>query len=164
MPASAFNSALGVAAARTDPYLAHHFLIEIEGIIAGGFTECTGLQVETETFEYREGGVNDYMHRFTGPTKYPPLILKHGLTDLDGLWEWHQDVVNGKVKRKNGTIHLLDKQRIPVVSWVFKEGFPVKWTGPEFRADAASVAFASLEIAHRGLSRPKRPGGLPNPA
>lgn len=151
---AAFSLATNLLGVRLDPYQVHNFLVEIEGIIAGSFSECSGLQVETETFEYREGGVNEYMHRFAGPTKYPPLILKHGLTQIFGLWSWHQDVVKGKIERKNGTIYLMDKKHIPVMWWDFKEAFPVKWTGPELRADSGSVAFESVEIAHRGLSRP----------
>ena len=151
---AAFSLATNLLGVRLDPYHVHNFLVEIEGIIAGSFSECSGLQVETETFEYREGGVNDYMHRFAGPTKYPPLILKHGLTQIFGLWSWHQDVTQGKIERKNGTIYLLDSKHLPVMWWDFKEAFPVKWTGPDLRASSAEVAFESIEIAHRGLSRP----------
>jgi len=102
---------------------AFNFLVEIEGILAGSFSECTGLQVETEYHDYREGGLNDYVHRFAGPTKYPPLMLKHGITQIDGLWNWHQEVTQGSIKRKNGTIYLLDRMRIPVMYWNFKEAF-----------------------------------------
>jgi phage tail-like protein len=163
---AAFAALANVLGARFDPYQAFNFLVEIEGILAGSFSECTGLQVETEYFDYREGGVNDYVHRFAGPTKYPSLILKHGITQFDGLWYWHQDVSRGTVDRKNGTIYLLDKTHIPVIYWNFKEAFPVKYTGPEFRADSASIAFESVELTHRGLSRPilgsvrERPAGL----
>ena len=38
--------------------------------------------------------------------------------------------------------------------WDFKEAYPVKYTGPDFRADSGAVAFESVELAHRGLSRP----------
>jgi phage tail-like protein len=147
MPSLGFNA---------DPYQVFNFLVEIGGILAGGFSECSGLQVETEFFDYREGGLNEYVHRFAGPTKYPPLILKHGLTQLDGLWSWHQDVTRGKIERKSGTIYLLDKQRIRVMWWDFKEAFPVKWTGPDLRASSSEVAFESVELTHRGLSRPTR--------
>lgn len=139
---------------RSDPYQSFNFLVEIEGILAGSFSECTGVQVETETFEYREGGQNDYVHHFAGPTKYPALILKHGITQIDGLWNWHQDVTQGTINRKNGTIYLLDKMHTPVMYWNVKEAFPVKYTGPDFRANSATVAFESVELVHRGLSRP----------
>jgi phage tail-like protein len=103
------------------------------------------------------------MHRFAGPTKYPSLILKHGLTQIDGLWNWHQDVTQGTINRKNGTIYLLDKMHIPIMYWNFKEAFPVKYTGPDFRADSAAVAFESVELSHRGFSRPAL-GSLLGPA
>lgn len=151
---TAFAAMTNLLGVRADPYQAFNFLVEIEGIITGGFSECSGLQVETEFFDYREGGLNEYVHRLAGPTKYPPLVLKHGLTQIDGLWNWHQGVAQGTILRKNGTIFLLDKQRVPVMFWNFKEAFPVKWTGPDFRADSASVAFESVELAHHGLSRP----------
>jgi phage tail-like protein len=158
MPSLELNAAFGAVTnllgIRADPYQVFNFLVEIEGILAGGFSECTGLQVETEVFDYREGGLNDYVHRFAGPTKYPPLILKHGLTQIDGLWSWHQDVAQGIIERQNGTIYLLDKQRLPVMWWNFKEAFPVKWSGPDLRADSGSVAIESVELTHRGLSRP----------
>jgi phage tail-like protein len=147
--------AAGLLGVRLDPYLASGFIVEIQGLVVGGFSECSGLQVETETHEYREGGLNEYAHRFAGPTKYPPLVLKHGLTPIDGLWAWHQDVAQGTIERRNGTIFLLNKQRLPVLWWEFKEAIPVKWTGPELRAESAAIAFESVELAHRGLSRPR---------
>jgi phage tail-like protein len=152
---AAFSLATNLLGVRADPYQVFNFLVEIEGILAGGFSECSGLQVETEFFDYREGGVNEYVHRFAGPTKYPSLILKHGLTQIDGLWNWHQDVIQGKIERRNGTIYLLDKKQIPVMWWNFKAAFPYKWMGPDLRADSGNIAFESVELAHRGLSRPK---------
>jgi phage tail-like protein len=156
-----FNAAAGAATSLIeqflDPYRSFNFFIEIEGILIGGFSECTGLQVETEFFEYHEGGVNNYRHHFAGATKYPPLLLKHGLTLVDELWLWHQDiVVRGNIRRRNGTIYLLNKQNLPVLWWDFREAFPYKWSGPELRADASTVAFESVELVHRGLSRPRR--------
>lgn len=143
--------------ASSDPYRVFNFLIEIEGLVIGGFSECSGLQVETELFEYREGGLNEYMHNFVGSTKYTPLVLKQGLTSNDGLWKWHQEIVsqgvNQVIKRLNGTIYLNDQQGNQVKVWNFKQAFPYKWTGPELRADSSEVAFESVELVHRGLSQ-----------
>jgi|SRR5215469_11411922 len=138
---------------RSDPYRGCNFLIEIEGLVVGGFSECSGLAFETELAEYREGGVNDYIHRFAGATSFPPLVLRHGITSEDSLWRWYQATAAGQVVRRNGTIFLLDSAHMAVIQWDFKEAFPYKWTGPELRADAASIAFESVEVAHRGLRR-----------
>ena len=156
---AAFSLVTNLLGVRLDPYQVFNFMVEIEGVLAGAFSECSGLAVETEFLDYREGGLNEYVHRLAGPTKYPPLMLKHGLTQIDGLWTWHQEIVQGIVTRRNGTIYLLDQQRIPVMWWDFKEAYPVKYTGPELRADSGAVAFESIEMTHRGLSRPTI-GGL----
>lgn len=157
-PSGGFNPIFAegnsVSGSRIDPHQGSNFHVEIEGILTGGFSECSGLQVETEILDYREGGVNEFMHRFVGPTKYPSLILKRGITQIAGLWKWHHDVTQGTINRKNGTIYLLDRMHKPVMYWNFKEAIPVKYIGPEFRADSASVAFESVELAHRGLSGP----------
>lgn len=138
---------------RVDPYQASNFTVEIEGLLVGGFTDCTGLEVEVETEEYREGGQNDFVHRFAGRTKHPPLVLKHGLSPIDGLWGWHQDVVAGDIRRRNGTIYLLNKQQVPILWWHFREALPTKWTGPSLSAASSAIAFESVELVHRGLTR-----------
>jgi phage tail-like protein len=157
----AIGSSIGVSIAsglnglRLDPHQSNNFVVEIEGLLAGGFSDCTGLQIEVESYEYREGGENDFIHRFAGSTRHPPLVLKHGVSPLDGLWGWHQDVVSGKIERRNGTIYLLNQARVPVLWWNFREAIPLKWSGPDLRAESAAVAFESIELAHRGLSRPR---------
>ena len=149
---SAGSSLLGI---RYDPYMAFVFLIEIEGLLVGGFSEVNGLQIETVIETYREGGLNEYEHKLAGPTRYPSnLILKHGLTDIETLWSWHQDVTQGQIRRRNGTIYLLDHQRRPAMWWDFMGAYPIKWSGPELRADSNTVAVETVELVHRGISKP----------
>ncbi|HEX7242938.1 MAG TPA: phage tail protein [Longimicrobiaceae bacterium] len=153
--------AAGALGIRNDPYLAVNFLVEIEGLVVGGFQEVTGLQVETETEDYREGGVNQYVHRLAGPTRYPQnLVLKKGLTDVESLWGWHQDVVHGNIVRKNGSIYLLDRMRIPAMWWNFTGAYPVKWSGPDLRAEQGAVAVEQVELVHRGISKPELSSAL----
>ena len=136
-----------------DPYASFRFSAEIDGLQVSGFSEVTGLTLETDVETFREGGVNFYEHQLAGPTKFPSrLILKRGLADADALWSWYRDAMKGAIKRKNVTIKLLelgeDKCRW---LWVFSQACPVKWTGPDFKAGAAEVAFESIELVHRGL-------------
>mgnify|MGYP003694059089 CR=1 FL=1 len=41
-------------------------MVEIEGILAGSFSDCSGLSVETEFLDYREGGLNEPCIAFPG--------------------------------------------------------------------------------------------------
>ena len=159
-PNAAFAAMTHLLGQRLDPYGSFHFLVEIEGILAGGFSECHGLAVETEVHEFREGGVNDHVHHFAGASRSPNLVLRRGLTAIDTLWEWHQDVVRGSFQRRNGSIYLLDERRMPVTWWDFRAAYPVKWNGPELNAGSAAVAVESVELVHTGLSRPRGAGRL----
>lgn len=135
------------------PFTAFRFRIEIDGIISAYFSDVSGLQVETETEAIEEGGVNDYVHYFPKRTKYQHLILKRGLTDSDELWKWYQDVVSGRFKRKNGSIILIDSAGNDKWRWNFVQAYPVKWSGPDLKAEISSIAFETIEIVHHGISK-----------
>jgi phage tail-like protein len=117
-----------------------------------GFSECTGLDATVEIMDYREGGVNGYVHRFATRTNHSNITLKHGVIYLyDDLWTWHYDWVQGIGKRKDGLIVLLDEARKPAKVWKFKRGIPTKWVGPALNATQSNAAIESIEIAHEGL-------------
>ncbi len=128
------------------------FFIEIDGIIEGGFNEISGLQVETEYEEYSEGGLNEYTHRFPKKTKNPPLVFKRGIVKSNELWLWYQGFRTGKIKRKGGSIFLLDPEGKILGEWSFANAYPVKWVGPQLSASKSEIAIETLEIVHNGLT------------
>ncbi|OPX90940.1 MAG: T4-like virus tail tube protein gp19 [Pelotomaculum sp. PtaB.Bin104] len=134
-----------------DPSGSFRFWVEIDGLFVGGFTEVSGLRSETEVEEYREGGVNTYVHRFPKVTKYPSLVLKRGVTNSVELWNWYKDVAEGIIERKNGSVVLLDQAGDEIWRWNFFDSYPVKWIGPELKASRAEIAVEVLEIVHNGL-------------
>jgi phage tail-like protein len=137
---------------RKDPYASFRFNAEIDALPVSGFSEVTGLTVETNVETFREGGLNFHEHQLAGPTKFPSrLILKRGLADADALWSWYQEVMNGRITRKNVTITLRSHADEDKWRWVFSKACPVKWSGPEFRAGTAEIAFESIELVHMGF-------------
>lgn len=138
---------------RQNPYKSFRFRVEIDGITAARTSEVSGLQVETDVELYEEGGVNDFVHQLPKKTKYPRLVLKRGITDVDDLWKWYQDVVSGGFTRKNGSIILMDVTGEDKWRWNFVQAYPVKWSGPELKADSNTVAFESVELVHQGIQK-----------
>jgi phage tail-like protein len=135
-----------------DPYVSFCFRAEIDSIFVSSFSEATGLTFETEVQNLREGGVNSHEWQLAGPTKFPSkVILKRGLADADALWSWYLDVMDGFIVRRRITIVLLNHAGEERWRWVFRGAYPVKWSGPEFRAGTAEVAFESIELVHNGL-------------
>lgn len=159
MPVVGISAALSVAkkalGVRLDPYSTYNFLVEIDGIIAGGFTDVSGLSIQVNVEPRTFGGENDREYKFITGIKYTDITLKHGLTDLDVLWNWYEEILKGKINRKNGTIYLLDHSGLPAMWWDFYEAYPIKWDGPTFNAASNTVATETLVLTHNGLTKPK---------
>jgi phage tail-like protein len=137
---------------RNDPYGQFNFLVEVDGVFIGGFSECSGLVGDTNIIEYREGNEQQGTTRkLPGLMKYNNIVLKRGWTKDRSLWNWRKKVVDGKTQRTSGTITLLDEARQPALRWNFREGWPSKLEGPALNAKTSEVAIETLEIAHEGL-------------
>jgi phage tail-like protein len=119
--------------------------------VAAGFSECSGLEVSVEMFDYVEGGVNGYTHRLPTRSKPSDIVLKRGLHVTTDLWLWIQQIIGGHYQRKDGLIVLCTPAGIPAQAWRFKRGLPLKWTGPSLVAGQSALATESLTIAHEGL-------------
>ncbi len=162
---------MSALAIRNDPVLNHNFVISLldstsalspstppalTGILdgaAGGFSECAGLEVTIQPEEYREGGNNAGALKFVGRASWSNLTLKRGIAGNTDLWDWHFSFIEGRGKRRDGVIVLLDASREPRQAWYFRRGLPVKYSGPSLNATQNSVAIEAIEIAHEGLQQ-----------
>jgi phage tail-like protein len=142
------------------PLLTFNFAVEIEGLLVGGFTEVSGLESTIDVEEYREGGVNGFVHRLPGKTSYANLVLRHGLTGVGTLWDWYHHTSEGAIHRRNGTIMLLSPRQIPVMWWNFRNALPVRWSGPTLNAASDEIGVEELELVHQGLTTPLLSQGL----
>ena len=133
------------------PYTAFNFLVESKSLVVARFSEVSGLQAETETEEYHEGGRNNFVHKLPKVTKYQNLVLKRGITNSTELWQWHQDVIAGTIQRENVSVILLDSTGGEKKRWNFAGAYPVKWMGPDLKGDSNTVAIETLELTHNGL-------------
>ena len=135
-----------------DPYLSFRFQVKIGDNTVIGVNEVSGLSAETDVESFQEGGVNTHEQQLIGPTKYPSkLTLKRGLADAT-LWRWYVKVMSGRIERKNVAILLQDYSGKKAWKWKLNKACPVKWSGPDFRAGTAEVAFESIELIHQGLA------------
>ena len=141
----------------SDPSPSFRFHIEIQGIEVARFSECNGLDFETETFDYKEGGLNSRVHRFPGRWKFNNLNLKKGIsTDGQALWNWVQSVVKGantgEFPTHSVTVTLYDVTgKTPLRTWTFQDAYPIKWAANALSADQNVIAIETLTLAHQGL-------------
>jgi len=142
---------MGLLGGRIDVLSTFRFVVELDGLIVGGFSEVSGLEAQTDVEEYQEGGLNSFVHRLPKGTKYSNIVLKRGLSAESSLWNWYAGVIAGKFQRKSGAIIMRSESSIEVCRWNFFGAYPVKWDGPQLNATRSEVAIESLELAHNGF-------------
>lgn len=167
MLTGALENATGI---RLDPPLTHNFLISlintssvgaaiassamslVGDVLFGGFSEASGLDMSMEITKKFQGGQHGQQLIFPNHLAWGNITLKKGVSRIFQTgWDWLYAFGDGKVKRMDGVILLMDSQHIPHNLWYFKNGLPAKYTGPNFNAKANDVAIETLEIAHEGL-------------
>lgn len=135
------------------PLVKFHFQVEWGGTKIG-FTEVSGLDVETEVVEYRHGASPEYSKiKMPGMQKFSNLTLKRGTFKSDNeYFAWWNTVKLNTIERRDITISLLNEDHDPVVTWKVKSAWPTKIQSTDLKADGNEVAIESMEIVHEGLT------------
>jgi phage tail-like protein len=146
---------------RDNPYGAFNFLVALggaqgdggEGTIIGGFSDASGLGMDVNYSEYRNGN-----ERFNTSRKVPnthkldDVTLKRGLVGSTDLFEWIKTVRDGTADPRSVSVSLLDEARNPVATWRLRNAQPKKWTGPTLTAKGGGeVAMEELHLVHEGI-------------
>jgi phage tail-like protein len=137
----------------TYPLPKFHFIVDWGGTRVG-FTEVTGLDMQVEAIEYREGNSPQYSKiKMPGMHKFSNITLKRGTFNGDKeFYQWINTVSLNTVERRNLTISLLNENHEPVLTWKVINAFPVKVQASDLKADGNEVAIETLELAHEGLN------------
>ena len=142
------------------PPVSFHFKVQFdpEGKIEGlsseekeaRFQEVTGLSKELGVEELREGGENQYVHKFPAPAKYPNLVLKRGVLIQSKLITWCFDAIDNFIFTPlNLSVTLLNEEHQPLISWEFVGAYPLKWSVSDLKAQDNSILVETLELAYK---------------
>jgi phage tail-like protein len=135
-----------------EPGLALRFLVTIDSENLGFWTKCEGLVVEWELHEYKEGGLNEFVHRLPGRTKYSNIKLTRTLNPLSAQVAAWMSKAKGPAAGHTAEIRVLDTEGATVASWNVVDVFPVRWSGPNLDINGRDVANETLELAHNGFT------------
>jgi phage tail-like protein len=137
----------------TYPLPKFHFLVQWGGVRIG-FTEVTGLDMQTEVIEYREGSSPEYHKvKMPGMQKFSNITLKRGTIQGDSdFYIWMNTTSLTVADRRDVIISLLNETHTPVMTWKAKNTFPVKVQASDLKSDGNEVAIETLELAHEGLN------------
>ncbi len=142
---------MSILGLRPDPLMGFRFLVMVEGEVVAAFSEVSGIGAEVEVLELEEGGENGFVHKLPGRAKHGNLTLRRGVITLE-LWRWFTEVVAGRPVRRTVSVVLLPGAQLAIpVRFVFESAVPVRWTGPELKAEQSTVAVETVELAHHGF-------------
>jgi phage tail-like protein len=132
---------------RNDPFRGYNYRVEIDGLTVAGFSEASGLTLDTEPVEYREGNdVRMTARKLPGLRKFSNITLKRGYTPNMELFDWYKQNLNGAVERRDGAIALMNEVQEDVLRWKFEQGWICKYTGPTMTAASNDVTIETVEL------------------
>ena len=135
------------------PFSTFHFIVDWGGRRMD-FLEVSGLTIENDVIEYRDGSMPEGAPiLMPGLRKYSRIVLKRGIVagDLD-FYNWMNTIQHNAVERRDITIRLLNEQHAPVMVWKVRNAWPYKIQAADLKADASEVAIETIELAHEGLT------------
>ena len=141
---------------RHGPYRGSRYLLEIDGIVQAGFSQCTIPENSTEAIEYREGNDPPTVRKLWNLNAYGDLTLQWGATpDSTELFEWRKLVEQGDVDgaRRNIAVIVLDEEGNPGPRYQFRNVWISQYDAPDLDASGDAVAIESLELVHEGMER-----------
>jgi phage tail-like protein len=133
---------------RSDPLRAYRFTVEVEGKQVPHVTEVLGLALDIRAHVTADPASPDPKEQAFPQT----LLLRRGITKDTMLWDWFFQTLKNPALRRDVRILLLDEKDEASVSWTIHRAYPVRWNGPDLKADQSAVAFESLELAHAGIT------------
>jgi phage tail-like protein len=143
---------------REDPLVAFKFGLEIEGKLSGLFTNVSGIGSETEVITQKvqnsETG-EDMIQQIPGRLTWTPITMKRGVTSSMDIWEWRQQVVEGKIDdaRTNCSIIAYNQANEEIARWNLENAWPSKVVGPEMDSGSTTYMMEDVTIVHEGVER-----------
>ncbi|MDT0687002.1 phage tail protein [Autumnicola psychrophila] len=114
------------------------------------FQSVTGLDVQLEKENIKEGGENRFEHGVVTRSKYTTLTLKRGILSPEdsGLTKWFQqafqNLVVVPVTKVN--VELLNEKHDVLMQWELSHVWPLSWKVTELNAERGEVLIETLEL------------------
>jgi phage tail-like protein len=110
----------------------------------------SGLSVEYDTEEYKEGGENRFTHKLPVRTKYADLVLKRGMLIDSEVTQWCLDAFRDRIFRPADlSVVLMNEKSDPLRTWNIVQAIPKKWLVSDLNANDNAVVIETLELIYR---------------
>lgn len=139
----------------TDYYPPWGFYYKVEFSISQNkndvrFQAVSGLSVEYDMEEFKEGGENRFTHKLPVRTKYADLVLKRGMLTDSTVMQWCFNAFrNREFKPADVNVILMNEQGEPLRTWKVAHAIPKKWLVSDLNANDNALVIETLELSYR---------------
>jgi phage tail-like protein len=139
----------------TDYYPPWSFYYKVEFAISQGkndvrFQTVSGLSVEYDVEEYKEGGENRFTHKLPVRTKYADLLLKRGMVTDSGVIDWLLRAFRDRdFEPSDVNVMLMNEHGQPLRTWKIAHAIPKKWLVSDLNANENAIVIETIELSYR---------------
>lgn len=138
-------------------------------LCSGMFSEVSGLEINMEPHAIQEGGKNWGETQRVGYTKFSPIVLRRGVTDINDLWLWFDTTaqldyghrMQGQIDVLSNHIALDEKgttqDRKVLMTWSLTNVLPTRFKGADLSSTAGQVAIEEVTLVHESLTLMQHP-------
>jgi phage tail-like protein len=114
------------------------------------FQTVSGLSVEYDMEEYKEGGENRFTHKLPVRTKYSDMVLKRGMLTDSEVIEWFLKAFRDREFRPSDVnIILMNEKGEPLRTWKVAHVIPKKWLISDLNSHENALVIETLEMTYR---------------
>ena len=113
------------------------------------FQTVSGLSVEYDMEEFKEGGENRFTHKLPVRTKYTDMVLKRGMLTDSEVITWFLDALRDrKFVPADLNVILMNEKSEPLRTWKVAHAIPKKWLVSDLNANENAVVIETLELTY----------------
>jgi phage tail-like protein len=114
------------------------------------FQAVSGLSVEYDMEEYKEGGENRFTHKLPVRTKYADMVLKRGMVTDSEVIGWLLDAFRQRqFVPADVNVILMNEHGQPLRTWKVAHAIPKKWLVSDFNSGENAIVIETIELSYR---------------
>ena len=114
------------------------------------FQSMSGLSVEYDMEEYKEGGENRFTHKLPMRTKFTDMVLRRGLLTDSEVIKWFLNAFRDReFVPADINVILMNEKSDHLHVWKVAHAIPKKWSISDLNANESAVIIETLELSYR---------------
>jgi len=114
------------------------------------FQSVSGLSVEYDYENFKEGGENRFEHKLPVRTKYSDMVLKRGMLTDSGVIRWFLNAFRDRTFKPTDIAVILMSEKGGIVrTWKVAHAIPKKWLVSDLNANENAIVIETMELTYR---------------